>query len=101
MAPDTMKARENQLMAVEQSFEKTDIEYQKYFAFKNDLEAKLYAIRNKVNSKNLGNNIFQGMKLMDALSNIENTITGVSDEEVIDLMPIQNQLNQIATTFRL
>lgn len=73
-----------------------------FSADKNELEGKLYDIRNKIkNSPNINNNInnyvINGKNIMDCLQEIEDNIND-SHNKMLDLKPLKNYLDNIIKT---
>ena len=90
---DLNKTIEN-IKTNESEFIKTDDEFLKYSNEHNQLESKLYEIKNKINEKNKNDFELNGKKIKDILDECENNLID-SQKKIIDLKDIKTNLENI------
>ena len=65
-----------------------------YTTKKNNLESKIYDLKNLIQKKNLGNNVYEGKNILQYLQDIEDQIND-SYNKIIDLSSYEDNLNKI------
>ena len=73
---------------------KKDQEFLEYTTKKNNLESKIYDLKNLIQKKNLGNNLYEGKNILQYLQEIEDQIND-SHNKIIDLTSYEDHLNKI------
>ena len=71
-----------------------DQEFLEYTTKKNNLESKIYDLKNLIQKKNLGNNVYEGKNILQYLQDIEDQIND-SYNKIIDLSSYEDNLNKI------
>ena len=83
-----------QMSKKENEFIKRDENFKIYSAKRNQLEGRVYDIRNKISGKPISNQMFNGKPLIDFINDIENKLNDIQ-KQITDLTPFQNLLDQI------
>ena len=83
-----------QMSKKENEFIKRDENFKIYSAKRNQLEGRVYDIRNKISGKPISNQMFNGKPLIEFINDIENKLNTIQ-KQITDLTPFQNLLDQI------
>jgi hypothetical protein len=83
-----------QMSKKENEFIRRDENFKIYSAKRNQLEGRVYDIRNKISGKPISNQMFNGKPLIEFINDIENKLNTIQ-KQITDLTPFQNLLDQI------
>ena len=84
-----MNKKENELI-------KRDEDFKLYSAKRNQLEGRVYDIKNKISGKPISNQNFNGKPLFEFISDIENRLNDIQNQ-ITDLTQFQNVIEQVFT----